>query len=234
MRQSHSKVLPKAWRRGVYETIARRRDIRHFKPTPIPWGTLARILQAAHHAPSVGFMQPWNFIVVEDVEVRKKIQAHVEKERVKASEKFKGKRKEKYLSLKLEGILEAPINICVTCDPNRFGPAVIGRNTIRETDTFSTCCAVQNLWLAARAEGIGVGWVSILKPARLQKLLQIPKTVRPLAYLCLGYVDSFPEKPTLEKIGWLPRVSLRKLVYFNTWGASVTAAQGKYLQEEKT
>src|SRR5207253_8923834 len=126
----------------------------------IPNEILVRILNAAHHAASVGFMQPWNFIVVKDLELRRRIHAHVDAERKRAAEKFEGERREKYLSYKLEGILDSALNICITCDTARCGPVVLGRNTIRETDVYSTCCAVQNLWLAARVEGIGVGWVS--------------------------------------------------------------------------
>src|SRR3990172_1284908 len=140
------------WRRGLYEAILRRRDMRTFRSDPVPPETLARILLAAHRAGSVGFMQPWNFIVVGDVELRRKIRAHVEAERLRAAEEFHGERREKYLGFKLEGILDAPINICVTCDRTRFGPAVLGRNTVPDTDIYSTCCAIQNLWLAARAE----------------------------------------------------------------------------------
>ena len=210
--------FPPAWKQGLYQAILRRRDMRHFLPDPISNETLSRILSAAHHAGSVGFMQPWNFIVVRDRAVREKIRAHVEAERVKAAETFSDERREKYLSLKLEGILEAPVNICVTCDPTRFGPAVLGRNTIRETDTYSTCCAIQNLWLAARAEGLGVGWVSIFTPETLRPLLGIPETVVPIGYLCVGYVAEFPELPTLETKGWLPRVPLADLVFSDQWG----------------
>lgn len=211
-------AFPDAWRRGLYEAIARRRDIRSFRPDPIPDGVLARILSAAHQAGSVGFMQPWNFIVIEDRELRARIRDHVEKERLDAAESFDPERRERYLSLKLEGIIEAPLNLCVTCDRERFGPAVIGRNTIRDTDVYSTCAAIQNLWLAARAEGIGVGWVSILRPDELRRLLAIPERVIPVGYLCLGYVECFPERPMLEATGWLPRTALSELVFSERWG----------------
>ncbi len=211
-------AFPPEWRRGLYQAILKRRDMRHFLPDPVPDDALARVLSAAHHAGSVGFMQPWNFLLVRDRATREKVHAHVTEERLRAAEKFEPARRGKYLSFKLEGILEAPLNLCVTCDPARFGPAVIGRNTIRETDLFSTCCAVQNLWLAARAEGLGCGWVSILKPESLRRLLGIPEPVYPLAYLCLGFVESFPEKPTFETEGWLPRLGLKDLVYDGAWG----------------
>lgn len=211
-------AFPNAWKRGLYEAIARRRDIRSFRPDPIPNEVLARILSAAHQAGSVGFMQPWNFIVIEDQQHRARVRAHVEQERLRAAESFDQERRDRYLSLKLEGILEAPLNLCVTCDRERFGPAVIGRNTIRDTDIYSTCAAIQNLWLAARVEGIGVGWVSIFSPDELRRLLAIPEHVVPVGYLCLGYVEHFPERPMLETTGWLPRTALSELVFFERWG----------------
>lgn len=210
-------ALPEAWRRGLYETISRRRDMRSFLPDPIPAETLARILLAAHQAGSVGLSQPWNFLVVENRDVRSKVRAHVEAERLRAAEAFEPKRREKYLSFKLEGILDAPINLCVTCDQERFGPAIIGRNTIPETAVYSTCCAVQNLWLAARAEGVGVGWVSILEPAVLRTILGIPDRIIPVAYLCIGFVENFPERPMLEAHGWLPRLPLQEIVFHDRW-----------------
>lgn len=210
-------AFPEAWRRGLYETIMRRRDMRSFLPDAIPDETLARILLAAHQAGSVGFSQPWNFLVIENREVRAQVRAHVEAERLRAAEAFEKERREQYLSFKLEGILDAPINLCVTCDRERFGPAVIGRNTIPETAVYSTCCAIQNLWLAARAEGVGVGWVSIMEPAVLRTILGIPDRIVPVAYLCVGFVESFPERPILEIRGWLPRLPLHEVVFHDRW-----------------
>ena len=224
--------LPGIWRRGVYEAIARRRDMREFLPDPIAPTVLARVLMAAHLAGSVGFMQPWNFIVVEDRLTREKIRAHVEVERVRAAAAFDPERREKYLSLKLEGILDTPLNICITCDRTRFGPAVIGRHTIRTTDLYSTCCAVQNLWLAARAEGLGVGWVSILQPQRLREFLHIPQHVIPVAYLCVGYVREFPPEPTLQTVGWLPRLPLEQIVSSERFGAPPPEHLTAALREE--
>jgi 5,6-dimethylbenzimidazole synthase len=225
-------AFPDLWRHGVYEAIARRRDMRQFLPDPIPPEVLARILMAAHQAGSVGFMQPWNFLVIEDLPTRQAIRRHVDEERLKAAESFEGDRREKYLSFKLEGIVDAPVNICVTCDPSRHGPVVIGRNTIRETDIYSTCGAVQNLWLAARAEGVGVGWVSILDPARLRALLHIPPAVTPVAYLCLGYVKEFPERPMLETAGWLPRLPLDGVVHAERFGQAVSGPLAEALRAE--
>jgi 5,6-dimethylbenzimidazole synthase len=212
--------FPPKWRRGVYEAIARRRDIREFKPDPIDPKTLARILAAAHQAGSVGFSQPWNFIVISDLDIRRRIRMHVEAERLHAADRFDEKRRAQYLSLKLEGILDAPLNICVTCDRTRFGPAIIGRNTINDTDIYSTCVAIQNLWLAARAEGIGVGWVSILKREVIQQTLAIPEHIAVVGYICIGYPVEFAERPLLETVGWLPRVPLSKLVFSNVWNNS--------------
>lgn len=211
-------VITEAERSAVYKTIYGRRDVRSFfKPDPVPQETLARILIAAHHAGSVGYMQPWNFIVVENRTVREKVKASFEKERSEAAQLFDPVKREKYLTYKLEGILEAPVNLIVTSDPTRMGPQVLGRHSIPETDVYSTCCAVQNLWLAARAENIGVGWVSILKREDLYEIFQIPKHITIVAYLCLGYVTHFPEKPDLEKLGWGKRISLEELVSFNQW-----------------
>ena len=209
--------FPESWKTGLYQAIAQRRDIRSFKSDPLPADVLARILSAAHHAGSVGFMQPWNFILIEDRPRRQRIREHVDAQRIKAAEQFDGERKEKYLAYKLEGILDSALNICVTCDPTRNGPAVLGRNTIRETDVYSTCCAVQNLWLAARVEGVGVGWVSILEPDILRQELNIPTHVIPVAYLCAGYVAEFPPQPMLQTTGWLPRATLADLVFMEGW-----------------
>lgn len=158
-------------REAVYAAIALRRDVRHFLPTAIPDATLARILCAGSQAPSVGFSQPWNFVIVRDVELRHAVRNHVEGERLAGAQRFEGERRELYLKLKLGGILDAPLNVCVTCDRQRFGPAVLGRNTVLDADLFSAVAAIQNMWLAARAEGIGVGWVSILRNEVLSDLL---------------------------------------------------------------
>jgi nicotinate-nucleotide--dimethylbenzimidazole phosphoribosyltransferase len=210
-------ALPDAQRRGVYEAIYGRRDIRSFRPDPIPDEVLARILDAAHHAGSVGFMQPWDFLVIKGAETRTAVRALFERERQAAACFYDEPRRSDYLALKLEGIVEAPLNVCVTCDPTRGGE-VLGRNSIPETDVYSTCCAVQNLWLAARAEGVGVGWVSILKTARLREILGIPPHVIPVAYLCIGYVEAFPARPTLATEGWRQRLALGEVVAYESWG----------------
>ena len=202
----------------LYQLIFSRRDVRRFLARPVPEGILQRILKAAHHAPSVGFMQPWNFIVIRDPAVKQKIKELFLRENARAAKVFGGKRRRLYSRLKLEGIEESPVNLCVTCDPSRFGPHVLGRNTIRRTDVYSTCCAVQNLWLAARAEGLGVGWVSIVSNPRLKKVLGIPPGILPVAYLCLGYPVEFLPVPELQKVGWARRLPLDDLIFSDRWG----------------
>lgn len=213
-------------RLGLYKTIFNRRDVRgQFKPDPIPDDVLSRVLYAAHHAPSVGFMQPWNFVVVRSDEVKQKVhQAFIEANE-DAANMFEDEKSKLYRQLKLEGIIESPINICITCDRSRTGPVVIGRTAIKTMDLYSSVCAVQNLWLAARAEGLGVGWVSIIKQQALQEALAIPKQIVPIAYLCIGYVSHFYDKPELETAGWLKRMPLEELVYFDQWKNSKTAEE---------
>lgn len=201
----------------VYEAIFKRRDIRKFRGDPVPKEILRCILEAAHQAGSVGFMQPWDFIVIRDLEVRRRMKSIFEHENARAAENYSGERRELYESLKLEGIVESPLNICVTCDRSRGGK-VLGRSSILDTDIFSTCCAVQNLWLAARAEGIGVGWVSIMDNAALSQELGLPEHVEPVAYLCIGYPEAFSDAPMLETVGWRKRLSLEAVVFEDRYG----------------
>lgn len=204
---------------GLYKAIFTRRDVRsHFNSKPIDSEILTRILNAAHHAPSVGFSQPWNFILIRDSQTKAKIKQSFEEEKNRSTNQVDDSKKEKYISLKLEGILESDVNICITYDPTRFGPFVIGRSSIPETGIYSVCCAVQNLWLAARSEEIGVGWVSILSNDTLKEVLELPDHIVPVAYLCLGHVEEFAEKPDLETVKWLPRLDLKDVVYFERWG----------------
>lgn len=206
-------------RAGLYRAIFERRDIRsQFSPTPIPPSVLSQILRAAHHAGSVGFMQPWNFLLIQSLETRQAVKRLFEEANTTAASVYEGSARETYGQLKLEGILEAPINLCVTCDPARGGLHVLGRHTVKETDVYSTCCAIQNLWLAARAEGVGIGWVSILDYAALKRLLGIPDGIIVVAYLCLGYVSAFPEVPDLERAGWRRRLPLDEVVCYERWG----------------
>jgi 5,6-dimethylbenzimidazole synthase len=203
-----------------YKIILSRRDVRrNFIRKKISNRVLLRILTAAHHAPSVGFSQPWNFILIRDRNSRLNIKESFSKERLKSIELLaKDKeRKRKYLDLKLEGILESNLNICVTYDHKRFGPYVIGRMTIKEAGVYGVCCAIQNLWLAARAENIGVGWVSIINNKDLKRILKLPSTVKPIAYLCLGYVKKFEGEPDLQSQNWLSRLDLEKVINYEQW-----------------
>jgi len=205
-------------KRGFYKAIYSRRDVRsHFTSKPIKDDILSKILHAAHHAPSVGFSQPWNFILIKDGKTKEKIKESFDIEKNRSSQLVEEPKRSKYLSFKLEGILESPVNLCVTYDPTKFGPFVIGRTSIPEAGLYSVCCAIQNLWLSARTEGIGLGWVSILSNDALKEVLEIPEHVIPVAYLCLGHVDDFAEKPDLQTAGWLPRLELKDVVYFEKW-----------------
>ncbi|MDX1533962.1 MAG: 5,6-dimethylbenzimidazole synthase [Nitrosopumilaceae archaeon] len=203
---------------GFYKAIFSRRDVRSkFTSDEIDDSVLTRILNAAHHAPSVGFSQPWNFILIKDPQTKKRIKQSFDEERLRSSQLVDEPKRSKYLSFKLEGILDSPVNICVTYDPSKFGPFVIGKSSIPETGIYSVCCAVQNLWLAARTEGLGLGWVSILSNQILKDVLELPEHVVPVAYLCLGYVEEFSSKPDLEKAGWLPRLDLEDVVFYEKW-----------------
>ncbi|PWU02397.1 MAG: 5,6-dimethylbenzimidazole synthase [Terriglobia bacterium] len=206
-------------RQAVYRAIYERRDIRsHFQPTPVPPEVLGRILDAAHHGPSVGFMQPWDFIVIRSAAVREAVHECFVAANRQAAAAYSGERLALYGGLKLEGIREAPVNLCVTCDRLRNKGAGLGRQTDPATDLYSTACAVENLWLAARAESLGVGWVSILDFEMLRRLLEIPPHVIPVAYLCVGYVSEFPGEPVLETAGWERREKLTQLLHFDRFG----------------
>jgi len=212
-------AMPAAEREGVYRAILTRRDVRgEFLPDPVPDEVLSRILIAAHHAPSVGFMQPWSFVIVRDPAVRGRVHDAFLKANGEAAVMFPDDKQATYRSLKLEGIMEAPINICITCDRDRAGPTVIGRTHIRTMDLYSSVCAVQNLWLAARAEGLGVGWVSIFDNLAVHHALNIPRHIVPVAYLCVGKVKGYHARPELEAAGWRPRLPLSELVHEDQWG----------------
>lgn len=202
-----------------YRVLFSRRDVRgQFLPDPVAPDALARILLAAHHAPSVGLSQPWNFILVRDPAVKDKVYNAFSQAREQEAALFSGERRALYNKLRLEGIREAPINLCVTCDRSRGGPVVLGRSRQPNTDLYSTVCAVQNLWLAARAEGLGVGWVSIVDAAELAALLGLPDHVVPVAYLCLGQVAWFHQQPELEVNGWGQRLPVEELIFNDGWG----------------
>ena len=206
----------------VYRVIFERRDVRrNFLRTPIADDVLARILTAAHHAGSVGFMQPWDFVVIRQCATKRAVKQLFQNTNAQATMRYEGARATLYRSLKLEGIEEASVNIGVTCSRQRGGRHVLGRSTVRDTDLYSTCCAIQNLWLAARAEGIGVGWVSILDHGALKRILGIPRPVKVLAYLCLGYVSDFAAQPDLETAGWRARIPIDELIHYESWGNTI-------------
>lgn len=205
-------------RNAVYRAIETRRDVRdQFRSDPLPEDLVRRLLQAAHSAPSVGFMQPWNFILIRQPETRERVWQAFHQANEEACAMFEGDRRAQYQRLKLEGIRKAPLSICVTCDPDRAGSVVLGRTHNPKMDAFSTVCAVQNLWLAARAEGVGVGWVSIFHDADIRALLRIPERIEIVAWLCLGFVDELYREPELAAKGWRQRLPLEELVFHDRW-----------------
>lgn len=205
-------------RAAVYRAIYTRRDVRNeFLDRPVEDDVLQRLLAAAHAAPSVGYMQPWNFMVIRDVANRQAVHQIFHAANNEAADQLVGAQRRDYLNLKLEGILKAPINLCITCDRKRGGDFVLGRTHNPEMDLYSTVCAVQNFWLAARAEGIGVGWVSIYDNLALKAHLGIPDGVEIIAYLCVGYVGELYRKPELAVKGWREKIPLAKLVFDERW-----------------
>lgn len=227
-------AFPETLRDALYHTIFSRRDVRgQFKPDPVPEAVLSRLLTAAHFAPSVGFMQPWSFLLLRDRQRRQGIHDLFAQANEEARTRFGGDQGRLYSRLKLEGILESPLNLVITCDRDRAGPEVLGRTHIPTMDLFSTVCAVQNLWLAARAEGLGVGWVSIFDPERVHAHLGLPPRVEVVAYLCLGYVRHFESQPELETLGWRRRLDLGALVYEDAWGQAASASLQTQLRQDQ-
>jgi 5,6-dimethylbenzimidazole synthase len=211
-----------AERRAVYRAIAERRDLRRFAPNAaVPEDVLARLLQAAHAAPSVGLMQPWRFIRITDAALRTRIHALVDEERIRTAEAL-GPRSDEFLALKVEGILEcAELFVVALCGGRQSH--VFGRRTLPQMDLASVSCAIQNLWLAARAEGLGMGWVSIFDPVRLGSLLAMPDDAEAVAILCLGPVPDFPPRPQLEIDHWTLGRPLNEFVSENGWAEPAPA-----------
>ncbi|MEA3181222.1 MAG: 5,6-dimethylbenzimidazole synthase [Gammaproteobacteria bacterium] len=195
---------------AIYRVVALRRDMRHFLPDPLDEALIERLLSAAHLAPSVGFMQPWRFIRVRSRDVRDQIHALVEAERKQTAHAL-GEREDEFMRLKVEGIRECAEVLVVALTHDR-DHHIFGRRTMPEMDLASVACAIQNLWLVARAEGVGMGWVSLFDPERLAQLLGLPAGSRPVAVLCLGHVPEFYQRPMLEQTEWAQRVDLRSLV----------------------
>ncbi|MDB5764075.1 MAG: bluB [Herminiimonas sp.] len=203
---------------AVYRAIRERRDMRHFESTPIEPEQLARLIEAAHLGPSVGFMQPWRFIRIVNPELRRKIHGHVEEERILTAQAL-SQRSDEFMKLKVEGIL-ACAELLVVGLIDKRDAYVFGRRTMPEMDLASASCAIQNFWLAARAEGIGVGWVSIFDPVQLRRLCNMPDGSQPIAILCVGHVKEFYPRPMLETTGWDRRRALNEIVYEDGWGGA--------------
>lgn len=217
----HAFSLPE--RQAVYRAIHERRDMRHFSGGAVADELLQRLLQAAHHAPSVGFMQPWRFVRVRSQPLRQSLHALVEQERVLTAQAL-GQREDEFMKLKVQGVMDAAEVLVVALPPGREHH-VFGRRTLPEMDLASSACAIQNLWLAARAEGLGMGWVSIFCPLQLAQLLNMPEGSKPIAILCLGPVHAFYDQPMLQAENWARRAELADLVFEDLWGNPPQPAQ---------
>jgi 5,6-dimethylbenzimidazole synthase len=202
---------------SIYRVMALRRDMRHFLPEALDESLLVRLLNAAHMAPSVGLMQPWRFIRIRNLQLRNQIYDLVESERRTTAQAL-AEREEEFMKLKVEGIRECGELMVAALMPQRDG-FIFGRRTMPEMDLASVSCAIQNLWLAARAEGIGMGWVSLFNPEELRQLLRMPAGSKPIALLCLGRVAQFYERPMLEEQDWAHRTDIRALVKCDYWDA---------------
>lgn len=201
---------------AVYRAIAERRDMRHFCGGEVPPEQLARLLGAAHQAPSVGLMQPWRFLRISDPALRQRLHELVEEERCATAEAL-GERSDEFMKLKVQGILDcAEVLVAALMDGREAH--VFGRRTLPEMDLASLSCAIQNLWLAARCEGLGMGWVSLFEPEAVRSLLEMPEGAQPAAILCLGPVEAFYPRPMLEEEGWRQGRPLEELVFENRWG----------------
>ncbi|WP_433174837.1 5,6-dimethylbenzimidazole synthase [Actinoallomurus sp. CA-150999] len=203
---------------GIYDVVHRRRDVRaQFTGAPIPEDVLHRILTAAHAAPSVGLSQPWDFIIVEDPAVRRAFHDHVQHERTTFAATLTTAAADHFARIKIDGVLESSLSIVVTYDPDRGSPAVLGRHAIADAGLYSVCLAIQNLWLAATAEDLGVGWVSFYREPHLRQLLGIPTGIRPVAWLCVGPVTHLEAVPDLERHGWRHRRPVEAAIHHNRW-----------------
>jgi len=203
---------------GLYDVIHRRRDVRaEFVGEKIDPEVLDRVLEAAHAAPSVGLTQPWDFILVEDPLVRRTFWEHVQGERAVFASTLEGEEAERFAGIKIDGILEAALSVAVTYDPERGSPAVLGRHAVADAGVYSVCLAIENLWLACTAEGLGMGWVSFYREDFLSDLLGIPAGIRPVAWLCIGPVSHVEAVPDLERHGWRSRLPLEQVLHHDHW-----------------
>ncbi|WP_131816852.1 5,6-dimethylbenzimidazole synthase [Nocardia salmonicida] len=204
---------------GVYDAIRLRRDVRaEFTGEPVDDDTLLRILDAAHRAPSVGNSQPWDFVVVRRAETLRRFAEHVADKRVEFGASLPADRATTFAPIKIDGIVESGTGVVVTHDDSRGGPQVLGRASVPETGVYSTVLAIQNLWLAATAEQVGVGWVSFYEPEFLRELVGLPAQIKPVAWLCVGPVSAFQQVPDLERFGWRSGRSLTEAVHHETFG----------------
>jgi nicotinate-nucleotide--dimethylbenzimidazole phosphoribosyltransferase len=213
-----------ASRAALYRVMELRRDVRQFRPGEVDEAVLERVLRAAQLAPSVGFSQPWGFVVIRGREKRSRIRASFVRCREAEAARFPEERRAKYLAYKLEGIEEAALNLCVVADLRPRDEAILGTTVQPESVRASVCCAVQNLWLAARAEGLGVGWVSIVEPSVLRAELLLPPGVEPVAYLCVGHAREFRARPMLEETGWRPRLPPADAIHRECWSRGAPPA----------
>ncbi|MGY1748561.1 5,6-dimethylbenzimidazole synthase [Modestobacter sp. SYSU DS0511] len=210
-------ALPEADRSGLYRTIGARRDVRRYRPDPVPDAVLTRVLTAAHQAPSVGHSQPWRFVVVRDPAIRDRAAVLTDRERLRQAAQLEPEAGARLLDLQLEGVREAPLGVVVCCDRRTPAAGVLGRATFPDADLWSCATAIQNLWLAARAEGLGLGWVTLFRPEELGELLGLPEGVVTLGWLCLGWPDERPPAPGLERAGWSRRQPLDDVVLTDRW-----------------
>lgn len=211
----------------LYDVMSRRRDVRaQFDGGPVRDEVLLRILAAAHCAPSVGLTQPWDFVLVRDAQTRREFHSHVQQQRSVFDESLSTERAADFRRIRIDGILDATLGVVVTYDPDRGAPAALGKHAIADTGLYSVCLAIQNLWLAATAEDLGVGWVSFYREEYLQELLGIPPRIRPVAWLCVGPVTHLEATPDLERLGWQARRPLADFVHDERFSARSSLARG--------
>jgi nicotinate-nucleotide--dimethylbenzimidazole phosphoribosyltransferase len=227
-------AMPPGVREALHDVMLARRDVRRYRPDPVPPGILRRVLQAAHAAPSVGHSQPWRFIVVSDSAARDRAALLADRERARQADRLTPDRRRRLLDLYLEGIREAPLGIVVACDRRAPAAGVLGRATFPDADLWSCACAIQNLWLAARAEGLGTGWVTLFRPEDLAELVGIPGEVETLGWLCLGWPDERPPGPGLERAGWSARLPLEAVVLQDRWPREAPPAPASHLNTGDT
>jgi 5,6-dimethylbenzimidazole synthase len=212
---------------SLYDAIHRRRDVRgQFTGAPVPPDVLRRVLEAAHAAPSVGLTQPWDFVIVNDPRLRRAFYDHVQEERATFAGSLPGADAERFAAIKIDGVLEATLSLVVTYDPARGAPNVLGRHAIADAGLYSVCLAIENLWLAATAEGMGMGWVSFYRERFLASLLGLPAAIRPVAWLCLGPVTHLEGAPDLERHGWRERLPLTAVLHYDEWGVLSSEERG--------